>query len=48
MVPSIFSEKFDDFIAVPGNVERFEKSIEEFDQWIEKPGNAEKYEAQFN
>lgn len=48
MVPSIFSDKFDDFIAVPGNVERFEKSIEEFDQWIEQPGNAEKYEAQFN
>ena len=48
MVPSMFSDKFDDFIAQPGNEEVFNKSCDEFEEWMKTPGNAAKYEAQFN
>ena len=48
MVPSMFSDKFDDFISQPGNEAVFEKSCDEFEEWIKVPGNAAKYEAQFN
>ena len=48
MVPSLFSDKFEDFINSPGGAERFEKACDEFDDWLKVPGNQEKYEAQFN
>ena len=48
MVPSMFSDKFDDFISQPGNEAAFEKSCDEFEEWMKVPGNAAKYEAQFN
>lgn len=48
MVPSMFSEKFDEFISQPGNEAAFEKSCDEFEEWMKVPANAAKYEAQFN
>jgi hypothetical protein len=48
MVPSLFSDKFEDFISQPGNEAVFEKSCDEFEEWIKVPGNAAKYEAQFS
>ena len=48
MVPSMFSDKFDEFISQPGNEAVFEKSCDEFEEWMKVPANAAKYEAQFN
>ena len=48
MVPSMFSDKLDDFINQPGNEAAFEKSCDEFEEWMKVPANAAKYEAQFN
>jgi hypothetical protein len=48
MVPSMFSDKFDEFISSPGGEEAFNKSCDEFEEWMKVPGNAAKYEAQFS
>lgn len=42
-IPSVFSDKFDKFSQVPGNVAKWEKSIETWEKAMEDPKYADTY-----